>query len=614
MLYSKWIKDICKAILQQYPNPNQQAYSYGTAGFRTLSENMPFICSRIAIVAIFRAIYKNAAIGIMITASHNPWTDNGVKLIDPDGCMLEESWEILADKIVNCSECNIEEILDQFIGLLPRNPDHIFPATDESEFANIHMSTTVLLGYDTRLNNEQFALLIAEICSRLKVRSVNFSFLTTPQLHFMTNLVNTRFTDQLSIVDKNLEERYFQHFGSMYIKVMREIKGNSDIINISAIVDAANGIGGPKLEKMLSYLSSTGFVNTKNVQIINNDSSRLIASICEMGSLSSVCVRDYETLNKNCGSDFVKANQSLPEQMSSLQCSDLDHCISFDGDADRILYYMVDDENMGISNDNKRQIRLLDGDRICVLMAKYLIDRLSRLSKTREYLPSIGAVQTAYSNGNCTQYLRDILNLPVIITDTGVKNLHLEAYTNFDIGVYFEANGHGTVLFNKKVKSRLKSLSESASNLKDREIYNALFNLSRLINQTVGDALTLLLDIECVLSYFKMSCRDWYNLYDNLYNKLLKWTPSSVPDNVEKNKVKQKLVIKGPECICIQPSDLANGIKNLLDKYSNNKVRAFVRPSGTERAIRIYVEANDSKVVDYVANEIYGLLTAYILF
>ena len=43
----------------------------------------------------------------MITASHNPEEDNGVKLIDPDGEMLESSWEnyatMLAD--VRYKEC-----------------------------------------------------------------------------------------------------------------------------------------------------------------------------------------------------------------------------------------------------------------------------------------------------------------------------------------------------------------------------------------------------------------------------------------------------------------------------------------------------------------------------
>jgi len=37
----------------------------------------------------------------MITASHNPEEDNGVKLIDPDGEMLEASWENHASNLAN---------------------------------------------------------------------------------------------------------------------------------------------------------------------------------------------------------------------------------------------------------------------------------------------------------------------------------------------------------------------------------------------------------------------------------------------------------------------------------------------------------------------------------
>ena len=37
----------------------------------------------------------------MITASHNPEDDNGVKLVDPMGEMLQASWEKYATQLAN---------------------------------------------------------------------------------------------------------------------------------------------------------------------------------------------------------------------------------------------------------------------------------------------------------------------------------------------------------------------------------------------------------------------------------------------------------------------------------------------------------------------------------
>ena len=54
------------------------------------------------LLASIRSIYKSLnLIGCMITASHNQIEDNGCKLIDPNGDMLEEAWESYATEIVN---------------------------------------------------------------------------------------------------------------------------------------------------------------------------------------------------------------------------------------------------------------------------------------------------------------------------------------------------------------------------------------------------------------------------------------------------------------------------------------------------------------------------------
>lgn len=66
----------------------------------------------------------------------------------------------------------------------------------------------------------------------------------------------------------------------------------------------------------------------------------------------------------------------------------------------------------------------------------------------------VGIVQTAYANGASTAFIRDKLGVEVVVTPTGVKFLHEEA-VKFDVGIYFEANGHGTVLFSSKLLQRL---------------------------------------------------------------------------------------------------------------------------------------------------------------
>lgn len=46
----------------------------------------------------------------MVTASHNPTGDNGVKIIEPTGHMLENDWEHLATELVNANDTEFEEL------------------------------------------------------------------------------------------------------------------------------------------------------------------------------------------------------------------------------------------------------------------------------------------------------------------------------------------------------------------------------------------------------------------------------------------------------------------------------------------------------------------------
>ncbi len=65
---------------------------YGTAGFRTNANLLDRICFRSGILTAIKAKTSGLS-GMMLTASHNLGMDNGVKIMERSGHMMEQSWE-----------------------------------------------------------------------------------------------------------------------------------------------------------------------------------------------------------------------------------------------------------------------------------------------------------------------------------------------------------------------------------------------------------------------------------------------------------------------------------------------------------------------------------------
>lgn len=153
-------------------------------------------------------------------------------------------------------------------------------------------------------------------------------------------------------------------------------------------------------------------------------------------------------MNEGCGAEHVQKLQQPPAGVDPSADSDRLLC-SFDGDGDRLVFHAFVDGSWN----------LLDGDKIAVLFCVLLQQKLMASKLLDAY--SFSVVQTAYANGASSDYLKS-MGIPVFITKTGVKYLHQKA-AEFDVGVYFEANFHGTVLFSNRFKSDMKRLRSTGS-------------------------------------------------------------------------------------------------------------------------------------------------------
>ncbi len=150
-----------------------------------------------------------------------------------------------------------------------------------------------------------------------------------------------------------------------------------------------------------------------------------------------------------------------------------------------------------------------------------------------------------------------------VLTFRGVKFLH-HAAQGFDIGIYFEANGHGTVLFHRSFLERLRGMVCVAGSTQDVARLRLLAS-SVLINQAVGDALSDLLFVEAVLTLKRWSIQDWDKLYSDL------------PSRQAKLAVRDRTIVvtTEDETSVVAPRELQAAIDELV--AATPKGRAFVR-------------------------------------
>ena len=401
--------------------------SYGTAGFRDHHSLLQGAMVRVGLLAALRS--KNCAgdfVGVMVTASHNPEPDNGAKIVDSDGGMLAQSWEPHAENLVNAGET-----------------EDVFRILRTVEDLSKTEICRVVIGRDTRPHSQSLVGMAKKGAEFFGANVYDLGQVTTPQLHFVVMQLNSN-SELGSKPPEHLLDTYYDTLAGGFLALI----GTSDKqAHFKIILDGSNGIGSVQVGPLIEAINSKQ-PNTIEVDLRNRSGDGPV--------------------NDGCGAEMVQKMQTPPATMDPVSDSGK-VAASFDGDADRIVFH-------GFTTLEKW--RLVDGDKIAALIAVFLTTELSVCPWASDF--SFGLVQTAYANGASTAFLRS-KGVKIVFAKTGVKYLHEKAH-HFDCGIYFEANGHGTVLFSNALQNKINIELQSVDSLPPRTA-EAVKRLHVFINQ-----------------------------------------------------------------------------------------------------------------------------------
>eukprot|EP01027_Heterolobosea_sp_BB2_P020144 GEZU01028430.1.p1 GENE.GEZU01028430.1~~GEZU01028430.1.p1 ORF type:complete len:346 (+),score=117.74 GEZU01028430.1:271-1308(+) len=342
---------------------------------------------RVGLLAALRSKNTHKTIGVMITASHNPVHDNGVKIVDPRGDMLASEWEKYASELANAADdADVVRLV------------HDLAARTNTDLA---AKGEVFIARDTRPHSLPLSEACIEGVKALGAQVHDFGLLTTPQLHFMVRSKN------VEKIDNPTDDLYYRQISDAYRTLLTGGDENVQIAPRKLIVDGADGVGGPKIAQLAPYLKGA-----LEFTVINDGTSKDSAKL----------------LNDGAGAEFVQKEKKIPRGIRPQEGPSIDiinkPVATVDGDADRLVYFYVDEQH---------KLNLVDGDKISCLAAFLIKSLLKQVGIELGRELSIGVVQTAYANGASTKYIRDTLNIEVSIVPTGVKHLHHKA-EEYDIG------------------------------------------------------------------------------------------------------------------------------------------------------------------------------------
>lgn len=501
--------------------------------------------------------------------------------------MLEASWEPLATAIVNAP--TVDAAMELLTALatqceIPLVPPHGTP-----------VSATVVIGRDTRPSSPPLAAALADAIASVGGTVVDLGTATTPAVHYVVRRRHRAATGRgpPSAATPAAElTAYGAHFAGAYTALL-VAAGDGAIAAAAAagplVVDCACGVGatvmavggspvaialGPRL-RAINGLGGGGRLNDRCGAEYVHKTGRLPVvyptdadALAGDGTPPPPSLGGWQGPPRGVDADDNAAGDGAPLLVASL-----------DGDADRLIFHHP-------------AVGVLDGDRFTVLTAAFVAEMAAAAGVGDV---AIGVAHTAYSNGAATDALRATPGVVVLPALTGVK--YQEAVVRapgLDVGIYWEPNGHGTVLFADAFLDRLQGIAGgkgdadgdegevAAAAGSRRRAAAVLLGMADLANQAVGDGIANLLLADALLAIRRWTPVAWA---DGTY------TPRAAVNVSVRVADKSVVATADFDRLVTAPAALAAAVEDAVGSVRGG--RSFVRPSGTEDIVRVYAEADE---------------------
>jgi|GEM_PF-2317896 len=484
--------------------------------------------------------------GGIISASHNPAVDNGIKLIDHNGGKFSEEWEKITNEIVNSS--NLKETIASVISRFSR--------LGTGDQANIQFALNAI-GADQKT-----------------------APISRPDIQIQPG--------------PNAETSYVDRVVNGMVALLNTAEKRPEVQTFT--VDAANGAGSYTVQQIanrINALQEKGEINFR-MEVINTSG----------------------VINEEVGAEFVHkelskeiaAGKHIPEWLESRKGVELG---TLDGDADRNLYFRLNENN---------ELEIIDGDKFAALKVMVLNKYINQLGLQDQY--KVGVAQTVLANMGARAFF-DKIGVEVQETKVGDKYVRQAAldwtFGNPEknmspngVGVYYEAAGHGSILFSDDF---IKSVNDAP----DSRAKTILQNIVKLQNEAGGDGIMNLILFRMLMEVENLS---FDRLQDNnfLYTDMPKLELELRVENKDKVTSVGNLgkELTGPAQIVEFVAQTKKNLQAELDRrlasgelkpadVAARDFRIIVRASGTSPKMRVQV---DGPVFDMVEKATYEIMQA----